>query len=204
MPLPKLFDVAYVLGQSKGMLDIDLLRLNPGAFIRSRAPDMSQDDVDFYALHHALQISMLLRGTTTEEKLSKLWPSDSDAETVQELQLLLALKFGRTFGSQKMAAAAQLAGQFPTPQEIKFMTHPSIPPLKIESEPMAYMGLILELSEERITGLPRFKEVLGFKDLGTDEKLIMAMLEKAKELFVERHDDNNSTLPAEGQAAEAA
>ncbi|KAJ4155251.1 hypothetical protein LMH87_000507 [Akanthomyces muscarius] len=204
LPLPKLFDVAYVLGQSKGMLDVDPQTLNPSAFIKSRAPDMSQDDVDFYALHHALQISMLLRGTTTEEKLSKLWPSDGDDKTVQELQLLLALKFGRTFDSQKMAAAAQLAGQFATPQEIRFMTHPSVPPLKIESESMAYMGLILDLSEERITGLPRFKEVVGFKDLGTDEKLIMAMLEKAKELFVERQENNNSTLPEEGQAAAAA
>ncbi|OAA70995.1 Heat-labile enterotoxin, A chain [Akanthomyces lecanii RCEF 1005] len=204
LPLPKLFDVAYVLGQSKGMLDIDPQTLNPSAFIKSRAPEMSQDDVDFYALHHALQISMLLRGTTTEDKLSKLWPSDGDDKTVQELQLLLALKFGRTFDSQKMAAAAQLAGQFATPQEIQFMTHPSVPPLKIESESMAYMGLILDLSEERITGLPRFKEVVGFKDLGTDEKLIMAMLEKAKELFVERQENNNSTLPEEGQAAAAA
>lgn len=204
LPLPKLFDVAYVLGQSKALLDIDPQTLNPGAFIKSRAPDMSQDDIDFYALHHALQISMVLRGNTTEEKLSKLWPSDGGDETVQELQLLLALKFGRTFDSQKMAAAAQLAENSATPQEAKFMTHPSIPPLKVESESMAYMGLILELSEERITALPRSEDTIGFKDLGTDEKLVMAMLEKAMELFVERQNDNNSTLPKEGQAAAAA
>ncbi|KAK8145674.1 hypothetical protein G3M48_004125 [Beauveria asiatica] len=201
LPLPKLFDVAYVLGQSKGMQDIDPLTLNPGEFIKSRAPDMSQDDVDSYALFHALQISMLLRGSVSEEKLSKLWPTD-DKKTVQELQLLLALKFGRVFDSQKMAAAAQLAGQFATPQEIKFMTHPSIPPLKIAPESMAYIGLILELSEERIKTVPHLKEQIGFKELGTDEKLIMAMLEKAKQLYVER--DKEMTLPEEGQAAPAA
>ncbi|KAM0669240.1 hypothetical protein ACQRIU_002802 [Beauveria bassiana] len=198
LPLPKLFDVAYVLGQSKGMQDIDPLTLNPSEFIKSRAPEMSPDDVDSYALFHALQISMLLRGSVSEDKLSKLWPTD-DKKTVQELQLLLALKFGRVFDSQKMAAAAQLAGQHPTPQEEKFMTHPSIPPLKIAPESMAYIGLILELSEERIKTVPHLKEEIGFKELGTDEKLIMAMLEKAKELYVER--DKEMTLPEEGQAA---
>ncbi|KAM3496970.1 hypothetical protein MY10362_009661 [Beauveria mimosiformis] len=201
LPLPKLFDVAYVLGQSKGMQDIDPMTLNPGEFIKSRAPNMSQDDVDSYALFHALQISMLLRGSVSEDKLSKLWPTD-DKKTVQELQLLLALKFGLVFDSQKMAAAAQLSGQFATPQEIKFMTHPSIPPLKIAPESMAYIGLILELSEERIKTVPHLKEQIGFKELGTDEKLIMAMLEKAKELYVER--GKNLTLPEEGQAAPAA
>ncbi|KAM3553323.1 hypothetical protein ARSEF4850_006977 [Beauveria asiatica] len=185
LPLPKLFDVAYVLGQSKGMQDIDPLTLNPGEFIKSRAPEMSQDDVD----------------SVSEEKLSKLWPTEYK-KTVQELQLLLALKFGRVFDSQKMAAAAQLAGQFATPQEIKFMTHPSIPPLKIAPESMAYIGLILELSEERIKTVPHLKEQIGFKELGTDEKLIMAMLEKAKQLYVER--DKEMTLPEEGQAAPAA
>ncbi|KAM3564225.1 hypothetical protein MY1884_000847 [Beauveria asiatica] len=169
LPSPKLFDVAYVLGQSKD--------------------------------------SMLLRGSVSEEELSKLWPTE-DKNTVQELQLLLALKFGRVFDSQKMAAAAQLAGQFATPQEIKFMTQPSIPPLKIAPESMAYIGLILELSEERIKTVPHLKEQIGFKELGTDEKLIMAMLEKAKQLYyfiisyVER--DKEKTLPEEGQAAPAA
>ncbi|ATY59294.1 Heat-labile A chain, partial [Cordyceps militaris] len=207
LPLPKLFDVAYVLGQSKGLLDIDPLTLNPGAFIKSRVPTMSQDDVDFHALHHALQISSLLRGATTEEKLSKLWPAApaggaDGAKTVQELQLLLALKFGRVFDAQKVAASAQLAGK---EQDDRFMTHPSIPPLKIAPESMAYIGLILELDEARINAIPRHKEIVGFNELGTDKKLILAMLEKAQGIYAARHNETTAApVKPEGQAAAAA
>ncbi|KID82368.1 Heat-labile enterotoxin, A chain [Metarhizium guizhouense ARSEF 977] len=189
-PLPKLFDIAYVLGQSKGMLDINPLSLIPGDFIKSRAPDLSQDDVDFYALHHALQISLLLRGKLTEDKLSKLWPSD-DANTVQQLQLLLALKFGKIYDEQKVLyAKSQVgpAGTFLDDKVVRFHTHPNIPPHGRDEESMAYLGLILDLSEERIKTIPRQQEVIGFKDLGTDEKLITAMLEHAKELYVKKVD----------------
>ncbi|KID97054.1 Heat-labile enterotoxin, A chain, partial [Metarhizium majus ARSEF 297] len=169
-PLPKLFDIAYVLGQSKGMLDINPLSLSPREFIKSQAPDLSQDDVDFYSLHHALQISLLLRGKLTEDKLSKLWPSD-DENTVQQLQPLLALKFGKIYDEQKV------------------FTHLNIPPHGRDEESMAYLGLILDLSKERIKSIPRHKEVIGFKDLGTDAKLITAMLEHAKELYIKRVDE---------------
>lgn len=190
-PLPRLFDIAYVLGQSKGMLDVNPLSLSPGEFIKSRAPDLSQDDVDFYSLHHALQISLLLRGKLTEDKLSKLWPSD-DASTVQQLQLLLALKFGKIYDEQKVLwvkSQSGVTGNFLGEKEVRWSTHPNIPPHGRDEESMAYLGLILDLSEERIKNIPRHKEVIGFKDLGTDAKLITAMLEHAKELYIKTVDE---------------
>ncbi|KAK2593434.1 hypothetical protein QQS21_008851 [Conoideocrella luteorostrata] len=179
--LPKLFDIAYVLGQSKGLEGIDPLTLSPRDFLKAQIPELSDDRLDFYSLHHALQVSKSLQGQIKEEQLSNLWPA-KDTKDLQRFRILLALKFGKTFEEQKIKWAQGLkgaGGALLSEKEVRFSTHPNIPPRKGGQESFAYIGLILGLSAERVRSLPQDQQTLDYKDLVNNEELIKAMMAQA-------------------------
>ncbi|OAA58242.1 Heat-labile enterotoxin, A chain [Cordyceps fumosorosea ARSEF 2679] len=185
--LPTLFDVAYVVGQSKALEDIDPNALSAREFIMDNTKNLTENKVNIYALHHTLQIAKLLRGALDggEGALDTRWPT-SDTAPTRPLQLLIAMRYGRIYEENKMAWIRKerkgVLGLFAganDPGEIHWASHPNIPPVKApkaENEKLSYLGIILGLSEEIVRNTPRGVQPFGFKDLAQNADLLLALL----------------------------
>ncbi|KAM3517592.1 hypothetical protein MY4038_010282 [Beauveria bassiana] len=68
--LPRYFDPAYILGQSRSLLSIENNTLSVSEYIRDGAPEFSETQVQLHTIHHTLQVTRLLNGKITEDELS--------------------------------------------------------------------------------------------------------------------------------------
>ncbi|EFY85174.1 hypothetical protein J3459_015789 [Metarhizium acridum] len=157
--LPSLFDIAYITGQSKGLEGIDPLVLSPRRFITYQLTGLSLHKLNMLSLHHTLEVARLLQGKTTMDKLSALWPS-KDAEAVQQLHLLITMKYGRVYDEWKMKwAKKEFSGVMANlidahyPGAVRFLTHPDIPPVGSNPDNPPYLALIMGLSTEVVDNL---------------------------------------------------
>ncbi|KAK2616499.1 hypothetical protein QQS21_000541 [Conoideocrella luteorostrata] len=176
--LPGLFDLAYIIGQSRGMVSLDPKTLSPADHVNATAPGQSELYVNALSLHHAVQVARLLRGSITEDKLSTEFPTKDGA---RDLQILIAMKFGRVYDEAKFKMADEMfkgsAAYFidlQDPNAIRVLTHPDIPAVKANTEAVPYLALVTGLTDNLIENLRRLKDT---KTVGMTQ-VIMDMLKK--------------------------
>ncbi|KAM3443915.1 hypothetical protein MY4824_000363 [Beauveria thailandica] len=185
--MPTRFGVAYIVGQSKALEDIDPKALSAREFIMDNTKDLTEERVNYFALHHTLQVAKLFRGALggDEAKLDTLWPTGDTAPT-RPLQLLIAMRYGRIFEETKMTWIGKNRqgnmGLFPElndPGEIHRASHPNIPPIKdpkANNEKLSYLGVVLGLGEEIVRNTPRGVKKFSFADLVQNADMILALL----------------------------
>ncbi|KAM3560897.1 hypothetical protein MY1884_002684 [Beauveria asiatica] len=185
--MPTRFDVAYIVGQSKALEDIDPKALSAREFIMDKTKDLTEERVNYFALHHTLQVAKLLRGALggDEAKLDTLWPTGDTAAT-RPLQLLIAMRYGRIFEETKMTWIRKnrqgSMGLFPElndPGEVHWASHPNIPPIKdpkANNEKLSYLGVVLGLGEEIVRNTSRGVKKFSFADLVQNADMILALL----------------------------
>ncbi|EGX89315.1 hypothetical protein CCM_07566 [Cordyceps militaris CM01] len=181
LAMPTTFDIAYIVGQSKALADIDPDTLSAREFIVDQVQNLTEARANFYALHHTLQIAKLLRGGG-EDKLDTLWPTDK-TESIRPLQHLIAMKYGRLFEEIKMQQVNKEIsgnqGRVLSPHTVHFVSHPNIPLVKDPDgvmETISYLGIILGLKEEIVRNIPRGVQTTGWSDLFKNPDVIKSLL----------------------------
>ncbi|PHH89596.1 hypothetical protein CDD83_5687 [Cordyceps sp. RAO-2017] len=159
LSLPGLFELAFVIGQSRGLATLDNSTLSPQDFIMDSMPktegsDLSKvrDSIDTLALRHTLGVAQLLRGKRSEADLPTQFPTN-EPDKAKELQLLICLKFGRLYDDRKIEWANELYGgpdgfaKYKDARIIKAVTLPDILPTSSNQDDASYMALIVGLSQ---------------------------------------------------------
>lgn len=183
--MPNRFDVAYVIGQSKGLQGMDPLIPSLRDFLKAQEPNLPESDRDSLLLFHTLEVSRLLDGEKTEDELDSYWPSSGNTANLRPLQILIAIKFRKVFEEVKM--------KNPQKDQDEFNSSPSLPLAKglldeLQSAP--YLSLILGLGEEFINNLPKDPRYKTYNALFKEQAFIDAMLQRAIEMQAE-----NGTTP---------
>ncbi|EGX88035.1 hypothetical protein CCM_09171 [Cordyceps militaris CM01] len=163
LPLPKLFTLGYIFGQSKGLDGLDPRVLSPRDYLRATTK-LSEDRINFFALYHTLEVAKLLQGSIKEDELRNPWKSD--IPDARPLHLLIAMKFGRVSEERRGSGAA---------------SGPDFPPLKEGTlDTTASFAAVTGLSDEEVEKLPKEGEFQRYKDLVSEDK-ILAMLRLIQE-----------------------
>ncbi|ATY61849.1 Heat-labile A chain [Cordyceps militaris] len=163
LPLPKLFTLGYILGQSKGLDGLDPRVLSPRDYLRATTK-LSEDRINFFSLYHTLEVAKLLQGSIKEDELRNPWKSD--IPDARPLHLLIAMKFGRVSEERRGSGAA---------------SGPDFPPLKEGTlDTTASFAAVTGLSDEEVEKLPKEGEFQRYKDLVSEDK-ILAMLRLIQE-----------------------
>ncbi|KAM3426126.1 hypothetical protein NHJ13734_009646 [Beauveria thailandica] len=179
--LPNRFDIAYIIGQSKGLQEVDPLILSPRDFLQTQEPDLRESDRDSLLLFHTLEISRLLSGEKTEDELDGYWPSAGNATNLLPLQILVAVQYGKIFEEVKM--------KYPQKEQDEFNNSPSLPHAKglldeLQSPP--YLSLSLGLGDEVISNLPKDPRYKTYNGLFRDEEFVQNMLRRAIQLQADK------------------
>lgn len=185
--MPNRFDVAYVIGQSKGLQGMDPLIPTLRDFLKTQEPNLPESERDPLLLFHTLEVPRLLYGEKTEDELDSYWPSSGNTANLRPLQILIAIKFGKVFEEVKM--------KNPQKYEDEFNSRPSLPHAKgllDELKRAPYLSLILGLGEEVINNLPKDPRYKTYIALSKEPALIDAMLHRAIEMQAE-----NGTTPVD-------
>ncbi|KFG81441.1 hypothetical protein MANI_024592 [Metarhizium anisopliae] len=155
LPLPRALDVAFVLGQSKGIKFVQPDALAPSSFFDTEIREASLVSISqTYQYHvlirHTLQVAQYIQGTLQENQFNNaLFPVDN-AELLQRLRLLIAMKLGKLYEDAKMdmlgkkykADAVDLS---PTPAPL--FINPYIPPISAHPNNHLLVGLVLGLAD---------------------------------------------------------
>ncbi|KAM0667770.1 hypothetical protein ACQRIU_003635 [Beauveria bassiana] len=193
--LPRYFDLAYILGQSRSLLSIENNTLSVSEYIRDGAPEFSETQVQLHTIHHTLQVARLLNGKITEDELSTVSPTE-DAQDARNVQTLVALKLGRVYDELKFKwASRQFHGAtawFPD-QQIKgvnkFLTQPQVPPVPVETEDFentyTYVSLVTGLSDAIVATLKDNADALGRVQVVSVGQSIMDLAERLKDMVGE-------------------
>lgn len=162
--IPGLFDVAYIVGQSRGLVALDPQTLSPQDYVREKAPEQSDANVRLLSLHHTRQVGQLLQGRLREDQLSTLFPGQ-DAERSRDLQLLIAMKYGRIYDEWKFKRLAEIYGGVngffvdkQDPGIFHLVRHPDIPPVTADTLATPYLALVVGLSEEIVVAAGDIKQ----------------------------------------------
>ncbi|KAK2595623.1 hypothetical protein QQS21_006670 [Conoideocrella luteorostrata] len=94
--LPGHLYIAFIIGQSEKLAYLSPEILSPQAYLQEKAPDEPLEVIHTICNEETLQFARFLRGNITESQLSTRI-SQKDTKSTQELQTLLALKFGKVF-----------------------------------------------------------------------------------------------------------
>ncbi|PHH63642.1 hypothetical protein CDD81_5623 [Ophiocordyceps australis] len=163
LKIPSLFELAFVVGQSKGLVALHEETLSIQGYIRAKMSETrgrraSNYQINLIALRHTLAVAQLLRGTRQQDALP-IDLDNLDAEHVEELHLLITLKYGwiyddckskltdKLFGGAKHWSREQYGRVF------KFFTHPVKLPIFFEAETVPYIALVLGLEEKLVENL---------------------------------------------------
>ncbi len=177
--LPKYFDLAYIIGQSRALVSLNNSTLSPQEYVREKVPELSESSIQLHSLHHTLQVARLLTNKLTEDNLSTVFPND-DAEASRELQTLVAMKYGRLHDDYKFkwadsqfhGATSWLIGD-DAPRIIRYLTHPEVPPTLEKTENTFYVSLVVGLSEAIVDSLTQNADALGKrKAVGVGQAMI--------------------------------
>ncbi|KAM3516491.1 hypothetical protein NHJ13051_009861 [Beauveria bassiana] len=157
--LPRYFDLAYILGQSRSLLSIENNTLSVSEYIRDGAPEFSETQVQLHTIHHTLQVARLLNGKITEDELSTVSPTEDaqDAPVYDELKFKWA---NRQFhGATAWFPDQQIKGVN------KFLTQPQLHPVPVETEDFentyTYVSLVTGLSDAIVATLKDNADALG-------------------------------------------
>ncbi|KAF4505951.1 hypothetical protein G6O67_007846 [Ophiocordyceps sinensis] len=157
-PMPSLFDIAYIIGQSKGLADVDPSTLSPQAYLRELHPRQPNNYITVVSIVHTQGIARLLRGNLSEADLPKIFPT---RKHLRAFQLLVAIKHGKVAEGlkKKLADRVLVSGAFLDAQEVRAMTHPLIPPVKAPIDSPRAIAVVLGLEETAVaTTLRQIKE----------------------------------------------
>lgn len=142
-PLPRALNVAFVLGQSKGMRFAQNETLDLRSYFDTEITETLVEDIpnllrDLILIRHTHQTALFLQGRLKEEEFDdSVFPVDNPA-LVKGLRLLAAMKFGKIHEAQKIkemdeAYGRDSMGRHPT-APARF-TNPSIPPFEALQRP---------------------------------------------------------------------
>ncbi|KID81342.1 Heat-labile enterotoxin, A chain [Metarhizium guizhouense ARSEF 977] len=140
-PLPQALNVAFVLGQSKGMRFAQNETLNLRSYFNTEIKEASTEDIpdlyrDFILIRQTHQTALFLQGRLKEEELDdSVFPVDNP-DLLKGLRLLAAMKIGKIYEDEKVEALDKVygrddMGRHPTaPPEFTNLYIPPIPALK--------------------------------------------------------------------------
>ncbi|KZZ97314.1 hypothetical protein AAL_03278 [Moelleriella libera RCEF 2490] len=109
LPMPDLFSVAFVMGQSKGLAGIEASALSPRAYIEDLVPELSPRYVDILAVQRTVKVAQLLLGKIGQDKLPSQLPNGFKpqfGDDNEKLHVLIAMKLGRLAEESKLESAA--------------------------------------------------------------------------------------------------
>lgn len=126
-PLPQALNVAFVLGQSKGMRFAQNETLNLRSYFNTEIKEASTEDIpdlyrDFILIRQTHQTALFLQGRLKEEELDdSIFPVDNP-DLLKGLRLLAAMKIGKIYEDEKIKALDKAYGRDPMGR------HPTAPP----------------------------------------------------------------------------
>ncbi|KJZ71660.1 hypothetical protein HIM_08972 [Hirsutella minnesotensis 3608] len=163
--IPGKLDIAYVLGQSRGLNNfIDPLFFSPQAYMKEQWPAWEQTDplparvrealqrrgdpssLDELCIHYAVRVALTLQGKFNDRRLISWDHFDSD-EVLDGLRILTAMRFGRVYEDWKQRDAKMRFSTYLPRASIPYVALPAVPPISERSSSPEYIGLILGLSE---------------------------------------------------------
>ncbi|OAQ64838.1 heat-labile enterotoxin, A chain [Pochonia chlamydosporia 170] len=145
LPMPSLFELAFILGQSKGM-KVAPETLSARDYIKQQVPTAPEPTVDIVAIRQTIGISRLMYGQVKEAQLPLDYPADDD-QSRHRLQLLLAMRMGALYEQAKVEWSNGQIGQLMTPADYRRVTHPVVPPFPPHPDEVGSIGLMLGLSK---------------------------------------------------------
>ncbi|KID74769.1 uncharacterized protein G6M90_00g108920 [Metarhizium brunneum] len=136
-PLPQALNVAFVLGQSKGMAFAQNETLDLRSYFDTEVREALVEDIphlyrDLILIRHTHQTALFLQGRLKEEEFDdSVFPVDHPA-LLKGLRLLAAMKFGKIHEAEKIEHMDKVLGRDSMgrhPTAHPDFTNPSIPPL---------------------------------------------------------------------------
>ncbi|KAK2592208.1 hypothetical protein QQS21_010096 [Conoideocrella luteorostrata] len=144
LPMPSLFEVAFVLGQSKGM-KITPRTLSIQDFLKQRVAPISNSLASAITITHATSVVRLLQGEIKEDQLPTTYPLLNN-DIRHQLNILLSIKLGKIYEDAKVANADKLNGRFLSPTERDSLVRPLVPPIVTKPNTTVLVGLLIGLS----------------------------------------------------------
>ncbi|KAK2606069.1 hypothetical protein QQS21_003587 [Conoideocrella luteorostrata] len=145
LPMPSLFEVAFVLGQSKG-IKVAPRTLSIQDFLKQKVTQISDTLADAIAITHATSVVRLLQSDIKEDQLPNIYPALND-NIRHELNILISIKLGKLYEDTKVAHSDQLTGQWLSPKALQSLVRPLVPPISTtNSNSTRLVGLLVGLS----------------------------------------------------------
>lgn len=136
-PLPQALNVAFVLGQSKGMRFAQNKTLDLRSYFDTEITETLVEGIpnllrDFILIRHTHQTALFLQGRLKEEEFDdSVFPVDNPA-LLKGLRLLAAMKFGKIHEAEKIEHMDKVLGRDSMgrhPTAHPDFTNPTVPPL---------------------------------------------------------------------------
>ncbi|KID95457.1 Heat-labile enterotoxin, A chain, partial [Metarhizium majus ARSEF 297] len=149
LPMPDLVEVAFILGQSKGLTNIDPSVLSPREYMKQQAHTASEDDINRVTIQHAFGILQLIQGKIKQHELPTIFPVQ-DSQSRQGLQVLLAMQIGKAYEEAKTKKANKFAGGYLPGSDLQVLIHPWTIPLEEHPDAPLLIGLVLGISKDLV------------------------------------------------------
>lgn len=147
--MPDLVEVAFMLGQFKGLTNIDPLLLSSRKYMKQQANTAFEDNINRVTIQHAFGISQLLQGIIKQHELSTIFPVQ-DSQSRQGFQVLLAMQIGKAYEEAKDKKANNFAGGYLPDSELQVLIHPWTIPLQEHPDAPLLIGLVLGISKDLV------------------------------------------------------
>ncbi|KAK2616609.1 hypothetical protein QQS21_000432 [Conoideocrella luteorostrata] len=164
---PNIYDIAYIIGQSKSMAALNPRALDLIDYLNTTAPGQSESNLHRITLHQVVQVARVLRGNISEQNISTKFPTN-DHDGAKNFQILAAMKFGRVQDDLKQRDL----DTNPAGTNDYLATHPFASPAEKNLEETDQLALVSTLPyflTENLRGLQRV----------THSQAISTFLEKA-------------------------
>ncbi|KID64114.1 Heat-labile enterotoxin, A chain, partial [Metarhizium brunneum ARSEF 3297] len=149
LPMPDLIEVAFILGQSKGLTNIDPLVLSPREYMKQLANTASEEDINRVTIQHAFGVLHLIQGKIKQHELPTIFPVQ-DSQSRQGLQVLLAMQIGKAYEEAKIKRADKFKGEYLPDSDRKVLIHPLTIPLEEHPDAPLLIGLVLGISKDLV------------------------------------------------------
>ncbi|KAK2592628.1 hypothetical protein QQS21_009693 [Conoideocrella luteorostrata] len=144
LPVPNLYEVSFILGQSKG-LTVTHRTLSAQDYIKQKDSTISDDVANTIAIKHTISVVHLLQGKIKENQLADIYPALDD-KSRRELNILLSMRMGQAYEEAKVADADRRRGQYLPLTELHKLIRPIVPPVPTHPNNTILVGLLIGLS----------------------------------------------------------
>lgn len=148
--IPSQLDIAYVLGQSKGLRgNVDPEVLSPQAYLREAWPAQKQLTIDRLCVQTAVRVVLFLQGQHDDARIRDLHVPSSD-QVLDRLSILCAMNFGKAYDEFKVDWASKQFRNFLPPSRIRLV---ALPALSLNATVDQISGMIrgfLDVDEETV------------------------------------------------------